>query len=202
MSYLIRPMQLSDIRQVMLIERRSFTMPWPSFVYVHEINHNQDAYMGVIEVLQDADGEQKRLGLSRLWTREVQLRAPLAAYGGIWMDGDEGHISTIASAPDHRGKGFGELMLIALIGRAISMHRRRVVLEVRTSNTVAQKLYDKYHFKVHKTRYEYYPDNQEDAYLMVLEGIDQAYQEMLVERVADLRTTVEFSDSYSGFIDA
>lgn len=202
MTYLIRPMQITDIRQVMHIERRSFTMPWPSFVYVHEINHNQDAYMGVIEILHSGETEEKRLGLSRLWTREVYSRTPLAAYGGIWMDGEEGHISTIASAPDYRGQGFGELMLVALLGRAISMQRKRIVLEVRTSNEVAQKLYLKYQFKILNTRYEYYPDNQEDAYFMVLDDIDEAYTALLGERIAAFRDRVEFSDSYSGFIDA
>lgn len=202
MTYLIRPMQLADIRQVMLIERRSFTMPWPSFVYVHEINHNQDAFMGVIEAVQQGSVEEKRLGLSRLWSREANSRAPLAAYGGIWMDREEGHISTIASAPDFRGQGFGELMLIALIGRAVSMNRSRIVLEVRTSNTVAQKLYLKYRFKILNTRYEYYPDNQEDAYVMILDGIDETYTSMLGERIASFRDRLDFLDSYSGFIDA
>ena len=202
MTYLIRPMQIADIRQVMHIERRSFTMPWPSFVYVHEINHNQAAYMGVIEIVDAAENEEKRFGLSRLWTREVHSRTPLAAYGGIWMDGEEAHISTIASAPDYRGQGFGELMLIALIGRAISMQRSRIVLEVRTSNEVAQKLYLKYQFTVLETRYEYYPDNQEDAYFMVLEGIDEVYRQMLAERLAAFHDKLEFSDSFSGFIDA
>jgi ribosomal-protein-alanine N-acetyltransferase len=49
-------------------------------------------------------------------------------------------------------------------------------LEVRVSNKVAQVLYAKYGFRVVGRRKRYYTDNQEDALLMTVEPLDEAYQ--------------------------
>ena len=42
-------------------------------------------------------------------------------------------------------------------------------LEVRISNLSAQRLYEKYGFKIAGTRKNYYADNGEDAYIMIKE---------------------------------
>ena len=53
---------------------------------------------------------------------------------------DEAHITTIAVDPDFQGNGIGELLVVALIDRAIQIGARWLTLEVRVSNEVAQKL--------------------------------------------------------------
>jgi [ribosomal protein S18]-alanine N-acetyltransferase len=189
--FLIRPMHVGDIRQVMSLERRVFSMPWPAFIYIHEINHNPTAFMGVIEAPLEDDSSLSRLkAILRL-----DEKPAIAAYGGIWMDGREGHISTIASAPDYRGKGFGELMLVALLARAVVQKMQWVILEVRVSNTLAQKLYEKYGFEVVARLPEYYHDNQEDALKMRLDTLDVA---VLRERFAALQARIPVEDHYSG----
>ncbi len=65
-----------------------------------------------------------------------------------------------------RGRGIGELMLLAMIERSIELGAHEVTLEVRVSNTVAQNLYRKYGFEVVGRRPGYYRDNNEDADLM------------------------------------
>jgi ribosomal-protein-alanine N-acetyltransferase len=93
-------------------------------------------------------------------------------YAGIWVMTDEAHVTTIASHPDVRGKGVGELLLLALIHRAIEVGARWMTLEVRASNSVAQNLYRKYTFKEMGVRRRYYSDNGEDALVMWTDALD------------------------------
>jgi ribosomal-protein-alanine N-acetyltransferase len=87
---------------------------------------------------------------------------------------DEAHITTIASHPDVRGQGVGELLLVALIHRGIEIGARWMTLEVRASNSVAQNLYRKYTFKEMGVRRRYYSDNGEDALVMWTDALDSA----------------------------
>jgi ribosomal-protein-alanine N-acetyltransferase len=95
----------------------------------------------------------------------------------------EAHISSIAISPESRGKGLGELLLIELIERALSLEAELVTLEVRISNVAAQKLYEKYGFEYVGRRKRYYRDNQEDAHIMTVEGVQEAsYRAFLNQR--------------------
>ena len=72
-----------------------------------------------------------------------------------------------------RGRGIGELMLLAMLDRSIELGAHEVTLEVRVSNTVAQNLYCKYGFEVVGRRSSYYRDNDEDAVVMRLDLSDR-----------------------------
>src|SRR5205823_14215141 len=102
---------------------------------------------------------------------EAELRS-IVGYAGIWVMTDEAHVTTIASHPDFRGRGIGELLLVALIRRGIEVGARWTTLEVRASNTVAQNLYRKYTFKEMGVRRRYYSDNGEDALVMWTDALD------------------------------
>ncbi len=193
----MRPMSVNDIRAVTKIDRQIFSMPWPAFIFMHEINHNRAAYMGLIEGKR-SEQEQKTPPMS--WLQRVsQLERPLIAYGGVWMDGKEGHISTLATVPDYQRQGFGELMLVGLLWRAIKMKMDRAALEVRVSNTGAQALYRRYQFEIVSTHYEYYRDNDEDAYIMKVPRLDAPYKEFLQERWTVMREKFNFKDRYTGY---
>ena len=71
-----------------------------------------------------------------------------------------------------RGRGVGEFLLVALIHRGIEVGARWMTLEVRASNSVAQKLYRKYTFKEMGVRRRYYSDNGEDALVMWTDALD------------------------------
>jgi ribosomal-protein-alanine N-acetyltransferase len=62
--------------------------------------------------------------------------------------------------------GIGERLLIACIELSMDHAQRAVTLEVRRSNEVAQRLYEKYGFDRIGLRVKYYTDNNEDAVLM------------------------------------
>jgi ribosomal-protein-alanine N-acetyltransferase len=87
---------------------------------------------------------------------------------------DEAHISTIAVHPRWRGRGLGEMALVAMIDAAILRGAAEVTLEVRVSNEVAQSLYRKYAFAQVGRRKGYYQDNGEDALIMTTPRVDEA----------------------------
>ena len=110
---------------------------------------------------------------------EVELRR-VVGYAGLWLMVNEAHITTIAVAPDYQGHGVGELLLLALIDRAIQLGALCLTLEVRVSNHVAQSLYRKYTFRETGLRRRYYSDNGEDAHIMTTEDLDSPhFQEVL-----------------------
>ncbi len=167
-SYRIRYMRPSDLAQVSWIEARSFNTPWSAATYLREMTHSHYSHMVVVD-------STRRLppgnGWQSLWqsiTRQQRYNHVVLAYGGLWHFGDEAHISTIASHPDFRGQGWGELALAAMLRRALTLGVQHVVLEVRVSNTSAQALYRKHGFTVHGIKEGYYFDNDEDAYDMRL----------------------------------
>jgi ribosomal-protein-alanine N-acetyltransferase len=102
---------------------------------------------------------------------EEELRS-IVGYAGIWVMTDEAHVTTIATHPEVRGRGVGELLLVALVHRAIEVGARWMTLEVRESNAVAQALYRKYTFKEMGVRRRYYSDNGEDALVMWTDALD------------------------------
>lgn len=139
----IVPMSVSDVSEVIRIERASFATTWPSDAFYNEINTNKLAHYFV----------------GRIGTKVV-------AYGGIWVIFEDSHVTTIAVDETYRGRKLGELMLLHLIGEAIARDAAWMTLEVRESNVVAQQLYRKYGFTTVTTRKAYYSDNGENALVM------------------------------------
>jgi ribosomal-protein-alanine N-acetyltransferase len=50
---------------------------------------------------------------------------------------------------------------------------RSATLEVRVGNLAAQKLYRGFGFRVVGNRYHYYKDNNEDALIMTVDGLNE-----------------------------
>ena len=168
LPYAIDWMHLTDIDQVMSIERASFSAPWPASAYRYELVQNDlSSYLVLWSRPASAGHRPKRW---HTWRREPSL--PVLGYGGFWSILDEGHISTIAIDPSWRGRGLGELILVALIDAAIVGGAGELTLEVRISNVVAQNLYQKYGFVQVGVRKRYYHDNNEDALIMTTPRVD------------------------------
>ena len=186
---LARPMRPGDVAQVVAIDEQSFNPPWSVRSYHYEIS--ESSYSHMVVLVQDAEA-------SNGWRRWFQRQVPqvVLAYGGLWCIEDEGHISTIASHPDHRGCGYGEIMLAAMIQRAITLKASYVVLEVRVSNEVAQKLYRKYDFVTVATKRNYYRSDHEDAYEMHLE-LDGRALRRFESLYAALQARHPFENEYS-----
>ncbi|MDB5080790.1 MAG: Ribosomal-protein-alanine N-acetyltransferase [Chloroflexi bacterium] len=176
---------MEDIPEVVEIERACFALPWPASAYKRELkNPSSTRYLVCRHYLSEPPtpvAEPPHPKKSSFVSRVLPfLRSdgdssrsntgpnpnPLVGYGGLWLMMDEAHITTLGVNPEFRGKGLGEFLLIGLIDVAVALGASWLTLEVRVSNVSAQKLYEKYTFKVSGTRKGYYTDNNEDAYIM------------------------------------
>ena len=72
-----------------------------------------------------------------------------------------GHISGIAVIKDRRDKGIGRDLLSAAENSFILNSFNKMTLEVRISNTVAQRFFEKQSFERTHVIKEYYPDGED-----------------------------------------
>ncbi|MBM4436567.1 MAG: ribosomal protein S18-alanine N-acetyltransferase [Actinobacteria bacterium] len=185
-------MQLADLPQVRRIERESFPSPWPRDSYRRELEENERARYIVVRRLgarpDDGASPRRRFPLSIFsFGGDAEGARDIVGYAGVWLMIDEAHITTIAVGSLHRGVGLGELLLIHCIKVGRVAGAERMTLEVRVSNTVAQRLYHKYGFFENGVRPRYYSDDLEDALIMWSGRIDQApFTALLAEREAAL----------------
>jgi len=139
----ILPLKGEYLDGVLAIEKVSFPTPWSRSSYLNEIYNNNFAYYYV------ALAGQKVIG-----------------YAGLWIIVEEAHITNIAVHPDYRGRCLGKTLLKVLMEEAAYLGADRITLEVRASNWIAQRLYERMGFVCAGIRKGYYSDNQEDAYIM------------------------------------
>jgi ribosomal-protein-alanine N-acetyltransferase len=190
LTYLIRPMERSDLPQVNEIDREAFPSQWPPPNYRQELQNRVAHYIVVCDDTRElpaTEATRRQSWLDRLLRRK---RTPgdgsgptpqyIAGFCGIWMMAGEAHVTNIAVRHDYRGRGLGELLLIAIIDLASRLEATFLTLEVRVSNMVARRLYEKYGFVQTGLRRSYYLDNHEDAVIMSTESIaSPAFQERL-----------------------
>jgi ribosomal-protein-alanine N-acetyltransferase len=215
-------MQVEHIPAVMAVERLSFPVPWPASAYKKEIQSNRLAHYFVARHVDSrgapvvalpreavaagasgsSDGILGRLArwlvhdeVSRVSDLEIETvdARSVMGYAGMWiLAGSDAHITTIAVHPLYRGRGIGELLLIHCIDRALETHAERMTLEVRVSNSVAKRLYEKYRFSIQGRRPRYYSDNGEDAEIMTTPEIDSpGYRALLAENRAELEARLD-----------
>ncbi|MFP4200021.1 MAG: ribosomal protein S18-alanine N-acetyltransferase [Clostridia bacterium] len=149
----LRPMEAGDIPHVLEIERRSYPTPWSETAFRSEITHNTSADYVV------ATHCEKVIG-----------------YAGMWLFLFEAHVTNIAVHPDYRGRKVGAQLLLGLMGRALLRGLKRMTLEVRVSNALAQDFYESYGFQFVKLKKGYYTDTGEDALVMLCRDIGEVLE--------------------------
>lgn len=138
-------MTRDDVPRVHAIERECFSMPWDISAYYGEVSNLSACYL-----VARTGGE-------------------IIGFGGMWTVGGEGHIVTLAVTQAYRRHGVGRLLMDALLAEARRRNMECVTLEVRVTNTPAQRLYTSLGFRTITYRRQYYADNGEDAAVMLLE---------------------------------
>lgn len=136
-------MRDSDVTAVLRVEDAAFSTTWPDNAFRHELEENRLAHYFV-----------------------ARHGGQVVGFGGIWVIMEDAHITTIAVHPEFQRRKFGEALLLTLLLQAILRQAAWITLEVRVSNTGAQRLYHKYGFATVATRRGYYTDNREDALVM------------------------------------
>lgn len=139
---MIRRADIKDIDAIYNVEQSCFTSPWSRDMLL------QSLQSGCVMLVCEEAGV-------------------VMGYAGIYPGGD---ITNIAVLPDFRRKGYGKMLVTALIDNAKHMCADGIFLEVRVSNKAAISLYEKCGFKQIAVRRKYYSDG-EDALIYAFGGV-------------------------------
>lgn len=88
------------------------------------------------------------------------------AFGGIMVIADEAELLNIAVEEEYSRMGIADELMLQLIKVAKMQQTYRMLLEVRESNTAAQRLYQKHGFRKLGERKDYYSNPKENAFIM------------------------------------
>lgn len=113
---------------------------------------------------------QLREELARAWARVRVARAGDGAVVGyilFWHVADEIHLLNVAVDPSARRGGIGRALVDDLVAYAREHAAAKVILEVRASNEVAIRLYERIGFARFNVRRSYYADGEDGIEMML-----------------------------------
>lgn len=141
----LSPITKNQLDEVMAVEKAAYPIPWTYGAFYDCLLAKYDCHA--------------------LW-----LDDELLGYFVAQTVTDELHVLNICVSPAQQGKGWGQYLLKTIITMAQTRSFRRVLLEVRVSNTHAQRLYLNCGFVEIGRRKKYYPavDGREDGIVMAL----------------------------------
>jgi len=139
----LRDMTAADLPGVLAVERRLYSHPWSEHIF-------RDCL---------------RVGYA---CRVYEDGGEIIGYGIMSLGAGECHILNLAIHPDHQRRGLGRGLLEEMLVLARRWGARMAFLEVRVSNTAAQRLYERAGFHLLGTRRDYYPAarGREDALVL------------------------------------
>ena len=137
----IERMKEGHVAAVAELEKLCFADPWSEKSIASELNNPLALWLVAVE-----DGS-------------------LCGYIGSQSVMGESDMMNVAVHPDHRRKGVGEMLVLALC-EALSGENASLALEVRASNAPAISLYEKLGFAQVGLRKNYYRNPREDALIL------------------------------------
>ena len=137
----IERMKEGHVAAVAELEKLCFADPWSEKSIASELNNPLALWLVAVE-----DGS-------------------LCGYIGSQSVMGESDMMNVAVHPDHRRKGVGEMLVLALC-EALSKENASLALEVRASNAPAIALYEKLGFAQVGLRKNYYRNPKEDALIL------------------------------------
>lgn len=145
----IVPMTEHDLLEVVEIEETTGLSQW-----------GWEAYRAELE-----KPEAVMLVARRNSTDALTGRA-LSGYIAARINADELHVNNIGVWPESRRRGIGGALLGAVLEASARRGAFEAVLEVRASNLEAQRMYERFGFRVVGERKNYYREPSEDAKIM------------------------------------
>lgn len=136
-------MKKEDIAQAMLIQQGNFIDAWNEKNFLYDLNQNTFATVLVIE------DNQKIIG-----------------FIDYWIMFEQATINNFFIKKDRQRQGLGSQIINEVLDNLIKKGVHQVSLEVRVSNIIAKKFYEKFDFKQILIKPAYYYDG-EDACFMV-----------------------------------
>jgi ribosomal-protein-alanine N-acetyltransferase len=157
----IIPMKRRHLKAVVAIEQQAFPSPWSLSLYLSEL----------------------ALASTRAYY-VARSAGEVIGYAGLMLAVGEGHVTTIGVGPQWQHRGIGRLLLLTLATTARQRGAEGLTLEVRVSNTAAQRLYHEFGFAPAGIRKNYYPEVNEDAIVMWAHDVQGAEFGERLERIA------------------
>jgi [ribosomal protein S18]-alanine N-acetyltransferase len=154
----ILPISIESIDHILALDRLCFGGLWSESSYQRELTNDNSHFLAVTV---DSTLEPTTAGI--------------IGFGCFWAILDEAHITLLAIHPQYQGRGFGQLLLGAMLDRARAIEMARATLEVRPSNQGAIHIYEKHGFQTVGRRKKYYQDNNEDGIIMWRGGLQHPY---------------------------
>lgn len=139
---MIEPMNASHVPQIAQLEKRCFSDPWSEKSMASELENPLSVWLVAV------DGGQ------------------LIGYVGSQTVLGETDMMNLAVAPEARRQGTGRALVLALVDALTEKGSHSLMLEVRVSNTPAQKLYESLGFSQVGRRPKYYVNPREDALIL------------------------------------
>ncbi len=96
----------------------------------------------------------------------VSARQDIVGYAGCDLGGSSADVMTVATHPQVRGQGVGDLLVGRLAHVAASAGASALLLEVRADNAPAMRLYARHDFEEIARRPRYYQPDDVDAVVM------------------------------------
>lgn len=134
----------ADLDDILAVEEASFTNPWTRDMYLAELQHPEVSFIYAA---------RRRHG-------------PVVGFCAFWLVHDELHINNLAVDPEHRREGVASALLTTVLREGARSGVVRATLEVRASNTIARRLYERFGFAVVGVRPRYYTHPEEDALIL------------------------------------
>jgi len=139
----IRGMTKADLSEVVAIEERIFSDPWPRSVFVEQISG--EGWSAIV-----AEADDKIIG-----------------YACYYIIDCKSHLTNIAVAPAYRRKSVAKRLLESILQIVRENESEYLLLEVRPSNVTARAFYERCGFSLLYRRPKYYRQPVEDALVMV-----------------------------------
>ncbi len=163
-SVRISPMRRRHLPGVLRIEKQVYPRPWTMGLYLGEL----------------------ALPATRIYLA-ARIHSRVVGYGGVMMNLDEGHVTTLAVDPSLQSHKVGTRLLVLLARRAVARGATALTLEVRVTNEAAQHLYRTFGFAPAGIRKNYYAEINEDALVMWVHDVDKAE---FAERIARIEAAL------------
>lgn len=162
----VAQMQARHIRHIIPIEQSIYPRPWTARIFEEEI------------ALMKRNNRQYLV---------AHVGGELVGYAGLLFSGEDAHVTNIAVSPDWQGMGVATELMLELAWFAREHNFKALTLEVRHTNTVAQKLYQRFGFVPAGVRKKYY-ENTDDAIVMWCSDVQGEEFERRLQTIESTRT--------------
>jgi len=164
-------MTTEDIREALKIEKSLFPSPWNQWMFKAEIKKKRSSCF------------------------VARIEGVMVGYAILNYLEKEGHLMNLAVVPEYQKRGIGGVLLTRLMKVAMQNGVRRIILEVRSSNLSALRLYRKFGFQEIGVRKKYYTETGENGLILWTGDISlQRFRERLYLIEKELEAKLEVID--------